>query len=101
MSETRAAAPPPTFGAGSQSFCCPACGGPTQVVDSRRATAINGLRRRRRCTRCGVKTTTMETVYMTSREQLADPKRQAVIAAAEALQRSLRAYLPPREWDEL
>jgi hypothetical protein len=43
----------------------------------------------------------METVYMTNREQQADPKRQAVLDAVEALQRSLRAYLPPQEWDEL
>ena len=41
-----------------RSFCCPHCGGGTQVTDSRGVT--NGVRRRRRCMDCKERFTTYE-----------------------------------------
>lgn len=42
----------------STGIICPACGGDTQVVDSR--PSGQGIRRRRRCIACGERVTTHE-----------------------------------------
>ena len=45
---------------GSEALACPQCDSPTQVTDSR-GTERRSIRRRRRCTGCGITFTTLET----------------------------------------
>ncbi len=46
------------IGRGGTNFCCPACDGPTGVVDSRGSAQT--VRRRRVCRTCGYRVTTWE-----------------------------------------
>jgi len=39
---------------------CPKCKGEVRTIDSRPTTNGNGVRRRRKCTKCGYKFTTVE-----------------------------------------
>lgn len=79
-------------------FPCPECGEPKcEVKDSR--PAMHGIRRRRLCTKCSHRFTTMEMVYLGQRA--ANPKKAAIRAALDKLSKLVGEYVPVEEWDEL
>lgn len=45
---------------------CPECGGTTTVIETREQSD-GSIRRRRKCTKCGMRFTTMETIWKSSR----------------------------------
>lgn len=61
--------------------CCTACGGDSRVLESRHRGVDGGIRRRRKCMRCGTKWTTAE---------LRVQKGQTVIATPIQAVRDLR-----------
>lgn len=67
------------------------CGGQMQVMDSRPTTflASHGIRRRRRCKKCGVRTTTIE---ITRDNPLFDTleRAQGIVGSSAALSTKLR-----------
>jgi hypothetical protein len=42
---------------------CPDCKAPAGVIDSRHSEILNGVRRRRKCSECGARFTTLECVF--------------------------------------
>jgi transcriptional repressor NrdR len=55
---------------------CPACEGPTHVLESRRAEAGAAMRRRRECSNCGQRFTTFERVLIPRFVRKRDGTRQ-------------------------